>query len=527
LLFASAWKGTILLLAAFAVQAGLRRASAALRHFVWMALLAAMVALPVALRIGPRWSIQVSRSLPLAAAISGDSPSATVMTVQGGLPKPRPISWPIAIWMSGFAASAAWILLGAGRVRQIVRRGFEPAYARGVLEELRATIEGCRPVRLLASDAAPVPLACGIWHPTVVLPAEASEWPPARLRTVLLHELMHIQRGDLLAQMVAQAACCLYWFQPLAWFAARQLRKERERACDDAVLRGGVTASDYATHLTDLARSLAGRPFQAVTMAESSGLEARVRALLDRRRNRRPLSRKVAWAIALASMVAMAPLAVLQAQAPPSQPAVLAGMVQDASPARVVNCEVTARSLDGTGSNQLTTHTDAVGVYRFSPLPAGRYSLAFRLAGFAMARREVALAPGQLAEVDVTLTVGAVAESITVKGQRAAPTAPAAGTPQRIRVGGNVQPAKLIVQTKPVYPPELQRLGVEGSVAMRAVISATGEPANLEVVSTGVDSRLAQAALDAVRQWRYQPSLLNGLPVAADTTITIDFRLEQ
>ena len=182
LLFASAWKGTILLLAAFAVQAGLRRASAALRHFVWMALLAAMLALPVALRIGPRWSIPVSRSLPLAAAVSVDSPSATVMTVQGGVPKPRPISWPISIWMSGLAASAAWFLLGAGRALQIVRRGFEPAYARDVLEELRATIEGCRPVRLLASDAAPVPLASGIWHPTVVLPAEASEWPPARPR---------------------------------------------------------------------------------------------------------------------------------------------------------------------------------------------------------------------------------------------------------------------------------------------------------------------------------------------------------
>src|SRR5258706_596287 len=83
-------------------------------------------------------------------------------------------------------------------------------------------------------------------------------------------------RRDLLAQTIAQVACCLYWFHPLAWLALRELRKEREQACDDGVLRIGVPAHEYASHLMELARSLAARRgslADAPAMADTSGLE--------------------------------------------------------------------------------------------------------------------------------------------------------------------------------------------------------------------------------------------------------------
>ena len=89
-----------------------------------------------------------------------------------------------------------------------------------------------------------------------------------------------------------------------------------------------------------------------------------------------------------------------------------------------------------------------------------------------------------------------------------------------------MQAARLIAQTPPVYAPELQRDGVAGTVTIKASISPSGEPVNLQVISLGIDSRLSQAALDAVRQWRYSPALLNGEPVAVDTEISVDFRLD-
>jgi TonB family protein len=74
---------------------------------------------------------------------------------------------------------------------------------------------------------------------------------------------------------------------------------------------------------------------------------------------------------------------------------------------------------------------------------------------------------------------------------------------------------------------DLQQLGIEGTVVMRAVISTTGDLLNVEAVTSDVDARLVQAALDAVRQWKYQPTLLNGQPVEVVTTITVDFQLGQ
>ena len=75
------------------------------------------------------------------------------------------------------------------------------------------------------------------------MPEDANRWPLERLRIVLLHELAHVKRRDCLTHVVAQLACALHWFNPLAWIAARHIRTERERACDDLVLACGTRGS--------------------------------------------------------------------------------------------------------------------------------------------------------------------------------------------------------------------------------------------------------------------------------------------
>ena len=97
----------------------------------------------------------------------------------------------------------------------------------------------------------------------------------------------------------------------------------------------------------------------------------------------------------------------------------------------------------------------------------------------------------------------------------------------RIPVGGNVQASKLVKQVAPIYPADLRQQGITGTVMLRAVISTTGEMLNPEVINTTVNPGLAQAALDAVRQWRYQPTLLNGQPVEVVTNIDVTFELDQ
>ncbi|HEX2715301.1 MAG TPA: TonB family protein, partial [Candidatus Acidoferrales bacterium] len=96
-------------------------------------------------------------------------------------------------------------------------------------------------------------------------------------------------------------------------------------------------------------------------------------------------------------------------------------------------------------------------------------------------------------------------------------------TPKRIRLGGQVQQAKLLNRVQPVYPPLAKQARIQGNVVLHAIIAKDGSIQELQVLSG--HPLLVQAALDAVRQWRYQPTLLNGDPVEVDTTVTVVFTL--
>ena len=95
--------------------------------------------------------------------------------------------------------------------------------------------------------------------------------------------------------------------------------------------------------------------------------------------------------------------------------------------------------------------------------------------------------------------------------------------PEIIRVGGQVAAAKLISQPKPVYPMLAIKTRTQGTVRLEAVINRDGAIENLTVVSG--HPLLIPAALEAVRQWRYQPTLLNGVPVEIITTVDVNFTL--
>ena len=127
-------------------------------------------------------------------------------------------------------------------------------------------------------------------------------------------------------------------------------------------------------------------------------------------------------------------------------------------------------------------------------------------------------------------TPGGVIGGIISSVPQAAPppppvvAAPKPVAPQRIRVGGNVQQAKLVNQPKPVYPPLAKQARIQGTVRFNAIIGRDGAIANLTVVSG--HPLLVPSALEAVRQWKYQPTLLNGEPVEVVTQIDVNFTLQ-
>jgi protein TonB len=102
---------------------------------------------------------------------------------------------------------------------------------------------------------------------------------------------------------------------------------------------------------------------------------------------------------------------------------------------------------------------------------------------------------------------------------------PKPATPQRIRVGGNVQQARLVRQPRPSYPPLAKQARIQGVVKLSAIISKDGTVQHLEVISG--HPLLVPSALEAVKPWVYQPTLLNGEPVEVVTQIDVNFTLSQ
>ena len=116
-------------------------------------------------------------------------------------------------------------------------------------------------------------------------------------------------------------------------------------------------------------------------------------------------------------------------------------------------------------------------------------------------------------------SIGGVLNSIA-----SIPTAvPKVAVPQKVRVSSGVAQGNLIHDVKPPYPPLARQARIQGTVVLQAVIGKDGTIQNLRIVSG--HPMLAQAALDAVKQWRYKPYMVNGEPVEVDSRITINFTL--
>ena len=342
-------KATLGLGLAALVAAALGRASAATRHLVWTLGVATALLLPALRGIAPRWELPLLPATPTVARIESaplprtpEPPPTAARTATATSPRPDaraafapppaaqplPAAKPIEpgavvglVWLAGFVIVGLPLLVGALRVSWHARRTapFASASWSELVREVAQSIELSRPVRLLRGRARSMPMAAGLLHPAVLLPEDAEAWPGEQRRAVLTHELGHVKRHDCLTQALAHAACAVYWFHPLAWIAAWRLRVERERACDDLVLRAGANGPDYAHQLLQLARGTrgSGGPAWALAMARPSQLEGRLLSILDPTRERQGLSRGMTAATAVAVALLAVVLAGLQPWATP------------------------------------------------------------------------------------------------------------------------------------------------------------------------------------------------------------------
>ena len=106
----------------------------------------------------------------------------------------------------------------------------------------------------------------------------------------------------------------------------------------------------------------------------------------------------------------------------------------------------------------------------------------------------------------------------------AIPLTAAPDTP-KVRIGGNVQASKIVSQPKPVYPPEAKAARIQGTVQLQVGIAADGKVKDVSVISGPPE--LVKSAVEAVSQWAYSPTLLNGEPVEVITTVDVNYSLRE
>ena len=370
----NAIRSTALIAIAALVTLMLRRAPAAIRHLVWTLALIGCIAMPLASRVVPGWAlpgIPAWGGSDAARDVAATGPSRSIVQAVPQTPSPaigvtafdaeanrssNPATstspslvspervatssseavrtsrtappWQLRradvfriapmLWLAGVILLLGRYIFAWRSLSRVVKRATALTDTRWqrALARHATTLGLARLPALRISADVTVPMVFGAWRPTVLLPSEAVGWTDERRDAVLLHELAHVRRFDLLTSHVTRLAPTLYWFNPIVWIAVRQQRTEAERACDDQVLDAGGRASAYASDLVEIATAIGDRErfgAAALAMARRSQLEGRLLAILDPKQPRGSAGRV---AISLSVLVAAASIGALAAARP-------------------------------------------------------------------------------------------------------------------------------------------------------------------------------------------------------------------
>jgi general secretion pathway protein D len=290
------WQSSLLIGLLFALDLLMRRKlRPAVRYALWLVVLVKLLLPPsLAFPTNPGWWLRPAKAVPAmprttsvvvsygAAEVPALPTAVTPVFVAPSQPRLMPAAWTLVGMVTVGLGLLAWMLMRWHQVASDARRAAAaPDRLRELLPEL------LRPVRLRLTDQPQSPAVCGLFRPVILLPRSLAEHlPPAQLRAVLLHELLHLRRGDVWVNCAQALLQIVYWWHPLLWFANARIRRVREEAVDDGVMVAlNEDAETYAPTLLEVAKLALHRPLASlglVGILESrSSLRQRIERLMD------------------------------------------------------------------------------------------------------------------------------------------------------------------------------------------------------------------------------------------------------
>lgn len=204
--------------------------------------------------------------------------------------------------------------------------------------------------------------------------------------------------------------------------------------------------------------------------------------------------------------------------------ATVSGSLTDITGGAIPDAKIVLFNPDSGSKQEAVSGVD--GKFTIPNAPAGDAILRIEKPGFSSLFREFDLKSDSNVDRGLTMQVGSIQQEVTVPG-RGTPTKEVTPLgPERLRIGGAVEQSNLIEKKTPVYPTAAKAARIQGKVLLEALISKEGVPQEIRVLSSPSDD-LSESALEAVREWRYTPTLLNGNPVEVLTDITVNYTLSQ
>lgn len=492
--FLAVWAFTAMAVAALALLAEQRlRVSAASRHVLLFAALLVPFALP-----GWRLAVDGWRGITAPATTAA---TAGVWRLPGDR-QPATANRDIAC-----AIAALW---AAGAILALLRTSRDASRWRAAA--LEATPVSGRPMPIdfpvELSSACREPAVAGIVNPVILLPAGdyLDDLTDDELQSVLTHELEHVRRRDNLRALIVQIVCTLFWFSPVHRLARRRLVELRERACDAAVLVRGCEPESYLSALAKSCQS----SFHSSAVASMSRLHLRER--MESIMTFEPQSnRRMSWALRVAVVAAAGVIATTFAFFAP------------------------VPYLHASTSGEFSADVFV------KPAPDGRYLATVKVVAPDGPFTTVAVVQSLPESRTLTSTHGGRSYKVVVNT-----AADASGTADiEVREGNEVvwtatrlfsapppatsstssmTPPRVITRVEPLYPDVAKREGITGMVMVEAMINERGRVDSVRVLK-GLPHGLDQAAVDAIRQWTFEPATIDGKPVPTAYNLTMNFRL--
>jgi uncharacterized protein (TIGR03435 family) len=318
------WQSTLFAAAVALAAVALRRKYAGIRYALWWAAsikfvvpFAAFGAIGAA--IGARAAMHVPPPAPsfltdIASTpfVVETTPRATTLAATSTTASSAATGWPtllVALWAVGCAVVLAVWIVRWTRAYRAVRAAMPYDTGREVtiLRRLEAPSQSRRPLAVRLSDATIEPGVFGVWRPVLLWPrAMSAHLSDDQIETILVHELSHVRRRDNLTALAHGLVQALCWFHPLVWWIGARLVDERERACDEAVVRAGRDRQVYAESLLKTCQFCVGAPVTCMAGVTGSDLKRRVTSIMAAPvGGRLGVTARVAIVLAMAGIVAV------------------------------------------------------------------------------------------------------------------------------------------------------------------------------------------------------------------------------